>query len=64
MVWERTFRNPGALDRFVPHSSGALFDELVSLKTDVKNFGTLDAERDDFLHSSTDNVSGQLDAVR
>ena len=32
-----------ALDRFVPHSSGTLLYELVSLDTDVKNFSTLDA---------------------
>ena len=61
MVWKPTFRNLDALYGFIPHSSSALLDEFVSLKTDVKNFGTLDAERDDFVHGVTDDISGQLD---
>ena len=36
-----TFRNLDTLDRFIPHGPGALFDELVSLDTDIKNFCTL-----------------------
>jgi len=43
VLWKPTFQDLDTLDRFIPHSSGALLDELVSLETDVKNFSTLDA---------------------
>ena len=41
VLQELAFRDPDTLDRFIPHSSGTLLDELVPLETDVKNFGTL-----------------------
>ena len=41
MLQRLTFRDLDALDRFVPHGSGSLLDELVSLETDVENFSTL-----------------------
>jgi len=41
MLRKLTFRNLDALYRFIPHGSGTLLDELVSLETDVENFSAL-----------------------
>jgi len=38
-----TFRDLDALDRFIPYGSGTLFDEFVSLETNIENFSTLHA---------------------
>ena len=60
MLQKLTFQDPNALDRFIPHCSSTLLDEFVSLETDVENFGTLNAKRDDLLHGIVDNIRSQL----
>lgn len=38
-----TFQDLDTLYRFIPYRSGTLFDQLVSLETDIENFGILNA---------------------
>jgi hypothetical protein len=42
ILQKRTFQDLDTLYRFIPYGSSTLFDELVSLDTDVEDFGTLD----------------------
>ena len=64
MLWELTFRDLNALDRFIPHSPSTLLDEFVSLEADVENSSTLNAERKDLLYGVVDYVRGQLYSMK
>lgn len=57
LVVRRTLGDLHTLHDLVIDTTSALFDELVSLDADVEDLGAFDAELDELLDRSIDNIS-------